>query len=128
LADLEAVFARHGLSIGHEDSQGAFIIEPFDEYNVRWLRSAHVGDIGPDPGIAALVDGHGDLARAAMTAERRALLTGIAAAALWVPVSDVVVDDDGRVSLGCALTSSENDALAIVMRHAMGENDGSASR
>ena len=42
---LDAVIAlskEHGLSIGHEDSQGAFIVMPYDEQLSDWLWEAHV--------------------------------------------------------------------------------------
>lgn len=42
LNDIVAVYLKHNLSIGHEDSQGAFIIEGPErrEQNISWLRSA----------------------------------------------------------------------------------------
>lgn len=40
LDDIEAVCKKHLLSIGHEDSQGGFKIEEFDDYNIDWLRAA----------------------------------------------------------------------------------------
>jgi len=40
IKDIEKVYKKHGLSLGHEDSQGAFLIEPFSEGNIDWLRSA----------------------------------------------------------------------------------------
>jgi hypothetical protein len=38
VSDLIAVYIKHGMSLAHEDSQGAFIIEPYSEYNVKWLK------------------------------------------------------------------------------------------
>lgn len=39
-----AVLAKHGFTLSHEDSQGAFILEPRTEKNVtvneEWLRQA----------------------------------------------------------------------------------------
>lgn len=35
-----AVYQAHGLSIGHEDSEGSFIIEPLTDDNIAWLRDA----------------------------------------------------------------------------------------
>ena len=34
------VMKKHKLSISHEDSHGAFIIEKYDEYNIKWLKNA----------------------------------------------------------------------------------------
>ena len=34
------VMKKHNLSISHEDSHGRFIIEKYDEYNIRWLKNA----------------------------------------------------------------------------------------
>lgn len=39
-AEIEAVFEKYGLSIGHQDGQGAFIIETLDQRNIEWLRGA----------------------------------------------------------------------------------------
>lgn len=43
LADIEKVCRQHSMSIGHEDPQGGFIIEPLDEANLRWLHDASDG-------------------------------------------------------------------------------------
>lgn len=43
LDDLVGVFRKWGLCLSHEDGHGAFIIEPFNEYNVDWLRDASLG-------------------------------------------------------------------------------------
>jgi len=43
LDDVVAVYKKHGLSISHEDGQGAFIIEPFSELKVLWLRHSYDG-------------------------------------------------------------------------------------
>lgn len=40
LDEVIAVCNRHGLSIGHEDSYGSFIVEADED--VEWLRSASV--------------------------------------------------------------------------------------
>ena len=40
LADVIAVFHKHGLSIAHEDHQGSFIVTGMDESNVEWLCAA----------------------------------------------------------------------------------------
>lgn len=39
--DLEDIFTKHQLTLGHEDGHGAFLIEGYDEANINWLRSAH---------------------------------------------------------------------------------------
>jgi hypothetical protein len=41
LEDIDLVCKKHDLSISHEDFHGAFIIEEYDEYNIRWLFNAH---------------------------------------------------------------------------------------
>jgi hypothetical protein len=40
LEDIVAVYKKHGLSISHEDSGGAFIVEEYKEYNIEWLYEA----------------------------------------------------------------------------------------
>ena len=40
LADIKAVYAKHGLALGHEDHQGAFIIVPLDQHHEDWLDAA----------------------------------------------------------------------------------------
>lgn len=39
-SEIEEVCKRYGLSISHEDDQGGFIIELFDEFNINWLKDA----------------------------------------------------------------------------------------
>ena len=34
------VMKKYNLSISHEDSHGAFIIEKYEEYNIKWLKDA----------------------------------------------------------------------------------------
>jgi hypothetical protein len=34
---VKALCKQHNLSISHEDGYGAFLIEPFDEYNIKWF-------------------------------------------------------------------------------------------
>ena len=34
------VMKKYNLSISHEDSHGSFIIEKYDDYNIRWLKNA----------------------------------------------------------------------------------------
>ncbi len=42
LAEIAEVCRKHGLSIGHEDGHGAFIVEPWSEANEHWLGDAFV--------------------------------------------------------------------------------------
>lgn len=42
LRDVLAVCEKHGFSIAHEDSQGGFIITPFDSGIADWLLAASV--------------------------------------------------------------------------------------
>ena len=34
------VMKKYNLSISHEDSHGSFIIEKYEEYNIKWLKEA----------------------------------------------------------------------------------------
>ena len=43
IEDVIAVCRQHGMSIGREDSRGAFVVEVLDETNFTWLRDAHTG-------------------------------------------------------------------------------------
>jgi hypothetical protein len=38
---IERLCRIHGLSIGHEDGHGAFVIEKYNDHNLQWLRQAH---------------------------------------------------------------------------------------
>lgn len=38
--ELIAVCKKHGLSLSHEDTQGAFIVEPYSDSNIQWLNDA----------------------------------------------------------------------------------------
>lgn len=40
LEEIKEVCIKHGLSISHEDGQGGFIIQKYDEFNIDWLFSA----------------------------------------------------------------------------------------
>lgn len=40
LEEIKEVCKKHNLSIAHEDSQGAFVIEEYDEHNLEWLLAA----------------------------------------------------------------------------------------
>lgn len=48
IEEIAAVCKRHGLSIGHEDSEGSFIIRPYSDDDIDWLRDALV-DSKPAP-------------------------------------------------------------------------------
>lgn len=41
LHDIHVASKLHGFSIAHEDNQGAFIIEPYSEANIEWLKSSY---------------------------------------------------------------------------------------
>lgn len=41
LDELEKLYRKYGLSLGHEDEHGAFTIEKFNEGDVKWVREAH---------------------------------------------------------------------------------------
>jgi len=34
------IYAAFGLSLGHEDSQGSFLIEEYKEDNVKWIKQS----------------------------------------------------------------------------------------
>jgi hypothetical protein len=40
LADLMAIYRKHGLSLGHEDIQGGFVVEELSDHNIEWLQWA----------------------------------------------------------------------------------------
>ena len=40
MRDYEELCIKHGMSLSHEDCQGAFIIDEYDEDNVAWVKSA----------------------------------------------------------------------------------------
>ena len=42
IADIVRVCINHGLSIGHEDELGQFVIQPFSTGLSNWLADAHV--------------------------------------------------------------------------------------
>lgn len=43
LIDIINICKKHNLSIGHEDTHGAFLIFPYDEDLVTWLKNARDG-------------------------------------------------------------------------------------
>jgi len=40
LDELENLYHKYGLSLAHQDNQGAFIIQKFNPDNVVWVRAA----------------------------------------------------------------------------------------
>jgi hypothetical protein len=40
LDHLIAVCEEHGFALGHEDTEGAFVVVPLDERHIAWLRDA----------------------------------------------------------------------------------------
>lgn len=42
LDDIEQVYKKYNLSIAHEDTGGAFIIEDYDKNDIEWIRSARI--------------------------------------------------------------------------------------
>ncbi|MEW5958068.1 MAG: hypothetical protein AB1801_10115 [Chloroflexota bacterium] len=43
LQEITSVCKKYGLSISHEDTHGAFVIEAYNEANIDWLVSALIG-------------------------------------------------------------------------------------
>lgn len=44
IAEITDVCKKHGMSISHEDSHGAFIIDGYMESNIKWLQYAIASD------------------------------------------------------------------------------------
>ena len=42
LQEVVEVCKKHGMAIGHQDSQGAFVVEAFTQESVEWLLDAVV--------------------------------------------------------------------------------------
>lgn len=38
LNEIDKISKKYNLSISHEDGHGAFIIEKYDDYNIKWLK------------------------------------------------------------------------------------------
>jgi hypothetical protein len=49
LAELFAVYRKHGLALEHEDQHGGFLIEELSDHNTRWLNQAAIGTSFPEP-------------------------------------------------------------------------------
>lgn len=44
LSDIVSICVKHGLSLSHEDSHGAFLIEDYDEENISWIEDAAISE------------------------------------------------------------------------------------
>ena len=42
ISEIIAVSKKYGLTISHEDYEGGFIIEDYDESNIDWLKAFHM--------------------------------------------------------------------------------------
>jgi len=42
LDDIIKIYKKHKLSLGHEDSQGSFLIEKISEDNIEWIKGASI--------------------------------------------------------------------------------------
>ena len=42
LEEIINIMKKYNFSISHEDSHGGFIIEIYDEHNIKWLKSAFI--------------------------------------------------------------------------------------
>lgn len=40
LKEIEEVSKKHGLALGHEDSQGSFQVREYSDYNIEWIMDA----------------------------------------------------------------------------------------
>lgn len=48
LQEIEEVCRKYNMSISHEDGHGGFIIEKFDEFNIKWLKEAKIAEYVDD--------------------------------------------------------------------------------
>lgn len=39
LNEIDNICKKYNFSISHEDSHGGFIIEKYDDYNIKWLKN-----------------------------------------------------------------------------------------
>lgn len=44
LKEIVKVCKERGFSLSHEDTHGAFIVEKYDNGNIRWLMEAMIGE------------------------------------------------------------------------------------
>lgn len=42
LDEIEKISRKYGLSIAHEDEQGAFLIDKFSDEKMEWLKAARI--------------------------------------------------------------------------------------
>ena len=42
LKNIENLCKKYDISISHEDNHGAFILEEYDETNIKWLKNSHI--------------------------------------------------------------------------------------
>lgn len=40
LNEITKIYQKYNLSLSHEDEHGAFIIENYDEKNIKWLKNS----------------------------------------------------------------------------------------
>jgi len=40
--ELDFLCKKYNISIAHEDSHGGFIIEKYKEFNIKWIKEAHL--------------------------------------------------------------------------------------
>lgn len=38
LNEIDNICKKYNISISHEDSQGGFILEKYNDYNIKWLK------------------------------------------------------------------------------------------
>ena len=44
LTEYKALCQKYNLSLGHEDTHGAFIIDVYNEYDIDWVRQASLAE------------------------------------------------------------------------------------
>ena len=44
LVELQALYKKYNISIAHQDSQGAFILEEFADENIEWIKNAEIDE------------------------------------------------------------------------------------
>lgn len=63
LQEIEAVCHKHGLSLGHEDTEGGFEVHLLKEKNIQWVNAAakrYTHEVDPVSGIALTPSYMGD--------------------------------------------------------------------
>ena len=46
LDEYAALCEKHSLTLSHEDGHGGFVLEPFDQSNIDWVRAASMVGLG----------------------------------------------------------------------------------